>query len=114
MNFLTEDAVIVCRHELGRVSLEPANHWVTINARRILVDDDPEGRPIAGCPNLGVTIKPCNQTLVVRSGYSGFIRIAGRRVCLDTVTGLTDGTPPGTVEYYVRSPGQSLVAEVKR
>jgi hypothetical protein len=39
------------------------------------------------------------------------VRIDGRRVCLDTVTGLTDGTPPGTIKYEVRSPGQDLVSE---
>ena len=29
----------------------------------------------------------------------------------DTVTGLTDGTPPGGVKYHVREPGQDFVAE---
>lgn len=113
MNFLTEDAVIVCKHRLGRVSLAPTNNWVTINSRRVLVDNNPERRPIAGCPNLGLTIKPCNLTLAVRAGYSDFIRISGRRVCLDTVTGLTDGTPPGVVDYYVQAPGQTMVEEVR-
>lgn len=113
MKFLTEDAVIVCQHLLGRVSLAPTNQWVTINTRRVLVDNNPEGRSIAGCPNLGLGIKPCNLTLAVKSGYSDFIRVSGRRVCLDTVTGLTDGTPPGVVDYYVRAPGQAMVAEAR-
>jgi hypothetical protein len=39
------------------------------------------------------------------------VRIDGCAVCLDTVTGLTDGTPPGIVTYKVRSPGQTLVTE---
>jgi hypothetical protein len=50
-------------------------------------------------------------TLPVKSGYSDFVRIDGKRICLDTVTGLTDGTPPGTVEYKVRSAGQDFVSE---
>jgi hypothetical protein len=33
-------------------------------------------------------------------------------VCLDTVTGLTDGTPPGIVTYKVRHAGQALVSEM--
>lgn len=111
MNFLTEDAVIVCKHLLGRVAIEPTNQWVTINLRRVLVDSNPEARPISGCPNLALGIKPCNQTLAVTDGYSPFIRISGKRVCLDTVTGLTDGTPPGVVEYYVLTPGQIMVEE---
>jgi hypothetical protein len=56
-------------------------------------------------------MKPCLTTLKVQQGYSGLIDIQGRRVCLDTVTGLTDGTPPGTFKYSVRRPGQDLVSE---
>lgn len=111
MMLLTEDALIVCAHELGRVGLEPSQALVTVERRRVLVATDPEGRPIRGCPNVGVTIKPCTSTLQVRVGYSELLRVDGRRVCLDGVEGLTDGTPPGTVRYKVNAPGQSLVSE---
>jgi hypothetical protein len=111
MRWLTEDAVLVCAHELGIVNIVATQDLVTVERRCVLVETDPESRPIKGCPNVGPTIKPCGQTLRVQSGYSDLIRIDGRRVCLDTVTGLTDGTPPGTVPYKVRSPGQTLVAE---
>jgi hypothetical protein len=111
MRWLTEDAVVVCRHELGTVGIKPTQDLVTIAQRKVLVHPDPESRPIAGCPNIGVTIKPCQSTLRVEVGYSDFLRIAGRRVCLDTVTGLTDGTPPGIVKYRVRTPGQEFVTE---
>jgi len=113
MLWLTEDAVLVCKHEHGRVRLAPLQAVVTISSRRVLVEKDPEGRPIGGCPNIGATIKPCTTTLPVTEGYSDFLRIDGRRVCLDTVTGLTDGTPPGVVKYKVRSPGQDFVSEKK-
>jgi hypothetical protein len=82
---------------------------VTVQGRPVLVRADPEGRPIAGCPNIGPTIKPCTTTLAVQKGYSDFIRIDGRPVCLDSVTGLTDGTPPGVVKYKVNVPGQTWV-----
>ena len=85
---------------------------VTIGHRPVLVATDPESRPIVGCPTVGPSIKPCTSTLPVQQGYSTFIRIQGRAVCLDTVTGLTDGTPPGTVKYKVRSSGQQFVSEV--
>jgi hypothetical protein len=111
MNILTEDALVVCKHELGTVNLQPAQDWVTIRLRRVLVEPDPEGRPIKACPNVGATIKPCQKTLKVQKGYSDWIRIEGQRVCLDTVIGLTDGTPPGLVQYHVRQPGQELVSE---
>jgi hypothetical protein len=110
MKILTEDAVLICKHELGKVANQPSQDWVTIGKRRVLVETDPEGRAISMCPNFGMTIKPCQMTLKVESGYSEFIRVNGKRICLDTVTGLTDGTPPGTVKYQVRDPGQNWVA----
>jgi hypothetical protein len=110
MFFLTEDATIVCDHRLGVVTNVPTQNLVMINQRRILVEPDPEGKFIKGCPNYGPTVKPCTATLVVKEGYSGFIRIDGWPVCLEPVTGLTDGTPPGVVNYIVIEPGQGLVS----
>ncbi|MGK7872179.1 MAG: hypothetical protein AB4426_02330 [Xenococcaceae cyanobacterium] len=112
MYLLTENAKIVCQHELGRVNLNNSQNLVTVEGKFLLVEKDPEGRAIAGCPNYGATIKPCTRTLVVQKGYSDLVRIQGKRVCLDTVSGLTDGTPPGTVCYEVRQAGQNLVREV--
>jgi len=111
MKLLTEKAILECAHINGVVLGIPAGQdLVTVEGVKLLVETDPQGRPIVGCPNAGPTIKPCTSTLVVKTGYSALVRIDGRRVCLDTVSGLTDGTPPGTVEYRVRSPGQTLVA----
>ena len=111
MKLLTEDAVLVCAHVLGTVDIEPTQDLVTIAGRRVLVETNPAGRPINACPNIGATIKPCQRTLRVQEGYSDLVCIDGKRVCLDTVTGLTDGTPPGTVIYRVHNPGQDLVSE---
>jgi hypothetical protein len=47
----------------------------------------------------------------VKEGYSAFVTIDGKPVCLDSLQGLTDGTPPGTVKYKVNAPGQTLVTE---
>ena len=111
VRWLTEDGVVMCKHELGIVQNRPSQDLVTVARRKVLVENDPEGRTIAGCPMIGPTIRPCLTTLVVRAGYSDFVRVRGKRVCLDTITGLTDGTPPGTVPYVVRTPGQDVVAE---
>jgi len=107
-NWLTEDAVLLCKHG-GRVANEPTQQWVTIGRRRVLVENDPEGRKISSCPYRSVTIKPCQRTLQVQTGYSEFVRIDGKRVCLDTLTGPTEGTPPGNA-YHVTRPGQDLVS----
>jgi hypothetical protein len=112
MLILTEDAVLVCKHR-GKVGIEATQHWVTVKKKRsVLVETNPEARPISGCPNRGPGIKPCLTTLPVKKGYSDLLRIDGKRVCLDTVTGLTDGTPPGIVEYIVQTTGQDFVSEV--
>jgi hypothetical protein len=111
VRLLTEDAVLVCLHEKGRVDIAASQDLATVEGRRLLVERDPEGRDINGCPMYGPTVKPCRKTLPVDDGYSDLLRVEGRRVCLDTVDGLTDGTPPGVVEYKVRHPGQELVTE---
>jgi len=112
MRWLTENAILVCSHELGLVINTTSQNFVRINNKRVLIKNNPENRPIAGCPNVGPSIKPCLKTLTANSGYSSFIRINGHSVCLSTIVGLTDGTPPGTVKYKVRSSGQRFVSEV--
>jgi hypothetical protein len=83
---------------------------VTVSGVPALVDNDPEGRTVTGCPNIGPTMKPCTTTLAVAAGYSTWVRIDNRSVVLSTLDGLTDGTVPGTVHYTVRDPGQAYVA----
>jgi hypothetical protein len=113
MLFLTQDAILRCAHVMGVVNIVATQKLVTIEGRRVLVEADPEGRPIKGCPNYGIGIRPCTNTLKVINGYSSLLRIEGHRVCLQTVTGLTDGTPPGVVRYNVDTPGQKFVTEAK-
>jgi hypothetical protein len=108
MKWVTEPAVIPCGHQ-GRVVNQPSQRWVRVHGDPVLVDDDPEHRRITGCPNIGLTIKPCTRTLAVITGYSGWLSIGGRRVVLSHLDGLTDGTVPGTVHYTVQDAGQALV-----
>lgn len=111
MLVLTEDAKLVCEHETGKVENVPSQKFCTIAGRRILVHDDPEGRSISRCSNVNFAIgmRACLHTLKVKEGYSEFVRIGGHRLCLSSLYGLTDGTPPGLVRYIVRDPGQTLV-----
>ncbi len=108
MRFMTEDAIVVCDHQLGNVTgFAPAQSWVTVHNRRVLVEPDPVGRTIAGCPIVPPQGVQCTQTLAVQQGYSGLLKVDGRRICLDTVRGLTNGVAP--VDYSVRDPAQQLV-----
>lgn len=111
MLWITEDAKLTCLHVNGVVHNRPSQDWLSIASRRVLVEADPQGCTISGCPNVGPTIKACTGTLKVDAGYSDWIRIGGRSLCLDAVTGLTDGTPPGTVLYVVAAPGQDWVRQ---
>ena len=111
MLVLTEDAGLFCKHGPGKVSIKATQALVTVAGRSVLVEPDPVGRRIAGCPST-VPFKPCLTTLAVKKGYSEFIRVEDRRLCLDTVTGYTDGTPPGVVMYVVRDAGQTFVSEM--
>ena len=112
MYWLTEDAVLNCSHEAGLVTIVTSQDWVRIDSRRVLVENDPETRAISGCPWTAPGMLPCLKTQKVSEGYSPLIRIDGRRVCLDTVTGPTNGTPQGTFKYTVRNPGQKRVSHL--
>lgn len=110
MKLLNQDAKLVCKHR-AKVQNVVSQQLVTISGRPILVETDPEGRRISKCPNIGPAVKPCMYTLPVKEGYSNLLRINGHRVCLDTVWGYTDGTPPGFVKYIVSEPGQDFVSQ---
>jgi hypothetical protein len=110
MFLLPEDADLRCGH-MGKVKNKPSQDWVTIEGKRILVEDDPEGRDIDLCPFRNPAgLPPCRHTLKVSKGYSVFVTIGEHAVCLDSLIGLTDGTPPGIVPYLVRDPAQKWVS----
>ena len=111
MKLLTHNAILKCGHETGIVGIVPTQHLVSITGRKVLVDNNPEARPIVGCTNVGMNILPCVTTLKATEGYSSLLRIDGSSVCLDTVAGKTVGTPPSNT-YSVSNPGQTLVTEV--
>ena len=109
MKLMTSAATIHCDHD-GVVTNEPSQTWVTISASPILLEPDPTGRSISRCPNISPVTKPCVLTLGVSAGYSTFVRIDRHAVCLDSLVGLTDGSPNGVVTFRVRDAGQPFVA----
>ena len=113
MKILTRRAVLNCDHVTGIVQMVASQSFVRIKGSPVLVKNDPENRPITGCPIVGPGVFPCLTTLKAQQGYSHFVRINGKRVCTNTIEGLTNGTPPGTVKYKVTSPGQTLVSTNK-
>jgi hypothetical protein len=111
MFWLTDKVQMVCIHEVGKVQIKATQDLVFIDSMPVLVDPNPENRPVSGCPLAPPLMKPCLTTLKVRTGYSDLISIQDQRVCVDSIRGLTDGHPPGTYDYKVNFPGQQFVSE---
>jgi hypothetical protein len=116
---LTFDAILKCPHINGLVINTHSQDWVTISEPRardkrsrasvpLLIEPDPTNRTIIGCPNINLGIWPCLHTIDVQQGYSHFVTIGGKRVCLKSVKGITDGSP-GVQEYSVEFAGQNFV-----
>jgi hypothetical protein len=106
---LVEGARLHCRHRSGAVRLQVTQDLVFVGGRALHLQPDPEHRPIVRCASTGPTIRPCQTTDVVRSGYLDWVRVAGRPVCTAAVVGRTDGDPIGTIDYSVTDPAQDWV-----
>lgn len=105
---VTTNAKIICAHG-GQVTLAPRQTTVTIQGGAVLRETDLMGAPILGCaqpPSPGT--KPCTTVISVLPGGSApKVAAGGMPVHLDSLSGMTDGVPPGTIS--VISPGQTTV-----
>jgi len=115
--WLTDQAKLVCIHEMGKVDIQATQDLVFVDDMPVLIEPNPETRSVDGCPLVPPLVKPCKLTLSVRNGYSTLITVQHKDkpfpVCLDSLRGLTDGFPPGTYDYKVNFPGQEFVSEVE-
>jgi len=110
---ITQAAVLQCDHLTGIVGIAASQRLVTIMNVPILVKGDLISRPIAGCPiPASGGSKPCLTTINETKGHSSLLFIRGKAVCLEALKGLTDGVPPGSINYTVNSAGQNLVVEL--
>ena len=106
---VTSNARIICAHG-GQVTLIPKQTMVQIQGGMVMRESDLVGSPIVGCaqpPSPGS--KPCTLVVSVIPGTGSSMRVTagGLPVHLDTLTGITDGVPPGTIQ--VLSAGQTTV-----
>ncbi|HSI79032.1 MAG TPA: hypothetical protein VK919_00130 [Solirubrobacterales bacterium] len=106
---VTTNAQIFCAHG-GRVVLTPRQSTVTIEGGAVLCEPDLIGAPIVGCTQVpSPSTKPCTTVVSTLPGSSSpTIAVAGRAVYVQTLSGLTDGVPPGAIA--VVSPGQTRVS----
>ncbi len=105
---VTTNARIMCAHG-GQVTLAPRQTTVTIQGGAVLRETDLMGAPIVGCAQPpSVASKPCTLVVAVMPGGSSpLVSVAGMPAHLDTLTGMTDGVPPGTVSVVFA--GQTTV-----
>jgi hypothetical protein len=105
---LTGNGRLTCIHG-GQVVLTPRQPKVTIQGGAVMRETDLIGAPIVGCaqpPSAGS--KPCTVVVSVMPGGSApKVACGGLPVHVNTLIGMTDGVPPGTVS--VLSAGQATV-----
>jgi hypothetical protein len=105
---LNSAGVVVCPHA-GRVTLIPRQLNVLAQTGYVMREADVVGAPIVGCRKpFALGSAPCRTVVVVFPGSTSIVvSVGGQPVCLETLTGLTDGVPPATV--VVAFPGQIAV-----
>jgi hypothetical protein len=106
---VTSNATIMCPHG-GRVVLTPRQSQVLVEGGAALCEGDLIGAPIIGCAQpASPGSKPCTAVVSTLPGSSSpRITAGGRPVYLDTLTGMTDGVPPGMIT--VVDPGSTTTA----
>lgn len=104
---VTANATIMCPHG-GQVTLLPGQAQVQAQGASVLCMPDLVGAPIVGCAQPPTpTTKPCTAVVATPTGFSPSVLVGGRPVYLSTLTGITDGVPPGAIQ--VVAPGQTIV-----
>jgi hypothetical protein len=105
---VTSFAVVMCAHG-GMVMLIPRQTVVSIQGGPVLCEPDILGAPIVGCPVPPTpATKPCTTVVSTFPGSTSLkVLVGGRPAYVSTLTGLTDGVPPGNI--MVSFPGQVIV-----
>jgi hypothetical protein len=105
---VTSNAVITCVHG-GLVTLIPKQSKVVIQGGAVLCDPDLVGAPIVGCLQPpSPSTKPCTTVISTLPGSTSLkVLVGGRPAYIATLSGITDGVPPGAL--IVSSPGQTTV-----
>jgi hypothetical protein len=105
---VTSLAVVTCVHG-GVVTLIPTQAAVSIQGGQVLCEPDLLGAPIVGCTVPPTpTTKPCTVVVATFPGSTSLkVLVGGRPPYVATLSGATDGVPPGAI--LVTYPGQTVV-----
>ena len=109
---LTEKSSLACANQ-GTVQLTATQSKLTVAGAKVLVTGDLTNAPISLCTTVTNTTagtKQCMMIVSAAGGISAKLKVAGKGVLLDGITGKTDGIvppPPGIQTWSVQSAGQS-------
>jgi hypothetical protein len=106
---VTSNAKIICAHG-GQVTLVPRQTAVTVQGGAVMRETDLIGAPIIGCAQPpSVSSKPCTTVVsTLPGGSSPTVTVGGLPAHIDTLSGVTDGVPPGTISVVFA--GQTTVS----
>jgi len=103
---LNDLAQITCVHG-GQVTVIATQAGVLAEGGAIICEPDLVGAPIVGCPQPSVagSTKPCTTVVSTLPGSTSLtVAVDGRPAYVETLDGVTDGVPPGSL--IVVFPGQ--------
>ncbi len=105
---VTSNATILCVHG-GQVVLVPSQAQVTIQGGAVLCEPDIVGAAIVGCAQPPTTnTVPCTAVVSALPGSTSLtVSVNGQPAYVATLSGITDGIPPGAI--MVADPGQMQV-----
>jgi hypothetical protein len=105
---VTTNDTIMCIHG-GTVVLTPKQAVVTASGGAVLRETDLIGAPIVGCTQPPtISSKPCTTVVSALPGGSApTVLVGGLPAHVSTLSGITDGVPPGTIS--VMAPGAPTV-----
>ena len=105
---VTTNDTIICIHG-GTVVLTPKQGVVTASGGPVLRETDLIGAPIVGCTQPpSISSKPCTTVVSTLPGGSApTVLVGGLPAHVSTLSGITDGVPPGTIS--VVAPGAPTV-----
>ena len=92
---LTTGSTVKCSHQ-GTATLS-STAKLTVGTKSVLLSTDFASWPIAGCTQTGGPPTPCTSIVSVAAGAATKLTVGGVAVLLDTLSGPTNGAPPGTV-----------------
>lgn len=96
-NVLTENGEVKCGHQ-GKASVSGAPK-LKVNGASVLLMEGVKSKSIDGCKtpdDTSKSTKPC-KTVVSATGEATKLKVNGQGVLLDSLKGITDGTPTPTL-----------------